>query len=360
MKIPNVDEQFMKRALMLAQRGRGCVSPNPMVGCVIVKNGKIISSAWHKRFGGKHAEILALERAKNRDDLRGAAMYVNLEPCVHFGKTPPCCPEIIKSGIKRIIIGIKDPNKLVNGKGIRMLCRNKIDVKIGCLKNDCGKLNEVFIKNVTARRPFIAVKIAMSLDGKIATKSSQSKWITSKDSRMVVKKLRDEFDAIIVGKNTVIKDNPSLSGLKKEPMRVVLDSSFEIPLKSKIFRNSRAVLITTSKAPKKKLKMLKGKGIAIKVFDEKINLASLPRWLLDRENTRNILVEGGSEIFGSFFDKRLVDRAYFFIAPKIIGGRKAKTSIGGGGIKNLKNIIQLKSVEFQKINKDFFIQGDIA
>lgn len=354
------DKKWMKRALTLAKKGQGNVSPNPMVGCVIVKNNRIISEGWHEKFGSPHAEIIALQKVKNVKSLSGATLYANLEPCVHFGKTPPCVPEIIKARLRRVVIGMQDQNPLVFGKGIRALKKAKIKVDIGCLESESKALNEVFIKNMKTGLPFVALKVAMSLDGKIATRTGESKWITSEKSRILVKKLRAKYDAILVGKNTVLQDNPELTAFQKESVRIILDSSFESSLSAKVFQNNRAILVTTKKAKKAKIVALQKKGIVVKIFPEKISLSPLLHWLLKEKNISSIFVEGGSEIFGAFFDEKLVDKVYFFIAPKIIGGKNAKSAIAGEGVKRLTNSLRISEWKFFQIGPDLFIEGEVS
>lgn len=347
------DEKFMHLALSLAQKGRGLVEPNPMVGCVVVKNGRIIAEGHHGHFGGAHAEKIALEELDQKKS-RGATLYVNLEPCVHFGKTPPCVPKILKSGIARVFIAMKDKNQKVAGKGIRILKENNLKVFTGLLEKEARKLNGHYIKN-SRKRLYVALKIAMSLDGKIATRTGNSKWITSEASRKYVRKMRDEYDAILVGKNTVIRDNPSLKGHTKEPIRIILDSQFTSPLSSKIFQNKRAILITTLKAPSSKLKNLAKKNIMVKKFAGKIRIPPLLQYLKSIGISK-LLVEGGSEIFGSFIDERAVNEIFFFIAPKIIGGHSAKPSIGGRGIALLQNALKLKFKKIRKIGQDILLK----
>lgn len=349
----------MKKALALARKGEGQVSKNPMVGCVITKNGRVVAEGWHKKFGRPHAEIVALKKIKNPASLRDAVMYVNLEPCVHFGKTPPCALKIVSSRLRRVIIGMKDPNPVVFGKGISVLKKAGMKVDVGCLEKECLGLNKVFLKNMKTGLPFVALKVAMSLDGKIATRTGKSKWITSEVSRNFVKKLRNDFDAIVVGKNTVLRDDPFLSGSKREPIRIVLDSSFETPLSAKVFRDHRAILVTTSKASRSKLQHLKKKNISIKIFPKKIQLTLLVHWLFRKQSIASILVEGGSEVFGSFFDEKLIDKVYFFIAPLIIGGKEAKPAVGGKGTDSLRRALRLTGWKLQGFGSDFLVTGNI-
>lgn len=347
----------MRRAVELAKRGKGFVSPNPLVGAVFVRGGKIIAEGFHKKFSGDHAEIVALKNAGEKS-LTGSTLYINLEPCVHYGKTPPCVPKIISTGIARVVIAMKDPNPLVSGRGITALRKAGMKVEVGCLKREAFALNEKFIKWITSGMPFVSMKIAMSLDGKIATRTGDSKWITGESSREYVKRLRDEYDAILVGTGTVLADNPSLSGKTREPKRIILDSALKIPLTAKIFRDSNIFVATTSGAPKSKINALIKRGIDFKIFksmDGEIPLNPLLRYL-GGKNISSVLVEGGSEIFGSAIDEKLVDKFYWFIAPKIIGGRDAKPAVGGKGIAKMAQAIDLGNFSFRKIGTDILVE----
>lgn len=346
------DIYFMQRTLELAKKGEGSVSPNPMVGAVLVRKGKIIAAAFHKKFGGPHAEKLVLSRARNDDTL-----YINLEPCVFFDgkKTPGCVTGILKSGISRVVMAMKDPNPNVAGRGIRQLRAARIRVDIGPLQQEAEKLNEKFVKWMRTGIPFVGMKVAMSLDGKIATKTGDSKWITSEASRAWVKKLRDTYDAILVGSRTVLRDNPTLAGSRREPKRIILDSELRISPRAKVLRDSNVILITTNRAPKSKLHAFTRRNIPLKIFSQKIQLHPLLRFL-GKKGISSILVEGGSEVFGSFMDEKLIDRLYWFIAPKIIGGRKATPALGGEGILRMRNALELKNWKIQKIGADILIE----
>lgn len=356
MKFSAQDKAFMQRALRLAEMGRTKTSPNPLVGAVFVRGGKIIAEGYHKKFGGDHAEIVAIKNAREKS-LTGSTLYINLEPCVHYGKTPPCAPKIIEAGVVRVVIAVKDPNPLVSGRGITALRKAGVRVEVGCLKHEDSALNEKFIKWIASGMPFVSMKIAMSLDGKIATRTGDSKWITGESSREYVKRLRDEYDAILVGTGTVFADNPSLSGKTREPKRIILDSALKIPLTAKIFRDSNVFVATTSKAPKSKINALIKRGIDFKIFaykDGEIPLRPLLRYL-GGKNISSILVEGGSEIFGSVIDEKLVDKFYWFIAPKIIGGRDAKPAVGGKGIAKMAQAMDLKDFEIKQLGKDILV-----
>lgn len=353
MKFSQQDEKFMGRAIELARRGNLFTSPNPMVGAVLVKNGKIIAEGWHKKFGGDHAEIAALAKLK-KTPAKGAIIYINLEPCAHFGKTPPCVDKIIAAGVNKVVMAMKDPNPLVCGRGIAALKKAGIKTEVGCLRVQAQKLNEKFIKWISKGVPFVAMKVAMTLDGKIATRTGDSKWITSKRSRAFVRELRDSFDGILVGVNTVLKDNPALAGANKEPVRIVLDSHLCTPLNSKILRNKNVIIITTDCVSKSKTDEFVRRGLTLKIFNRKISITPLLRFL-GKLGISSVLVEGGSEVFGSFIDSKSVDKFYWFIAPKIIGGKTAKPAVGGKGVNLIKNAVYLKHCEVRQIGADILI-----
>lgn len=352
------DEKIMRRALELARRGEGAVSPNPMVGAVLARGGKIIVEGWHKYFGGRHAEIEVIRKARQKGVLvSGATLYVNLEPCAHEDKkTPPCVPEIIKTKISRVVVACRDPNPKVNGKGILSLRAAEIRVDVGCLGKQSALLNEKYNKWISTGLPFIGLKAAMSLDGKIATRTGDSKWITSEASRSLVRRIRDQYDAILVGINTVLKDNPALAGLKREPKRIVLDSFLCTPVRSKILRDKNVLIVTTGRAQRSKIKAMQDHGVPLQVFAGKIQLASLLR-SLGKQNISSVLVEGGSEIFGSFMDARLADKLHWFLAPKIIGGRAAKTAVGGEGVSVLRKALCISDYSISKAGPDIFIEA---
>ncbi len=353
------DERFMKRALELAKRGRLSVSPNPMVGAVLVKNGRIIAEDWHRKFGEAHAEANLLRRAKKKIlSFAECTLYLTLEPCVEFSgkKTPACVDRIIESGVKRIIIAMKDPNPRVSGCGIKVLKKANIHVAAGCLEREAIKLNMPFVKRMKTGAPFVTLKIAMTIDGKIATKTGDSKWITSEKSRRYIKSLRDEHDAVLVGINTVLRDNPELKGARRQPLRIILDSHLRIPRNAKVLRDSNILLITTDSAPKSKLDYFSRRGTACKIFRKKIAIAPLLRFL-GSCGINSLLIEGGSEVFGSFIDARLFDRLLWFIAPKIIGGRNAKPAVGGEGIALLKKAIRLSRPTLRRIGSDFLVDS---
>ena len=354
----------MMRAIELAKKAEGRTSPNPPVGCVIVKNGKIIAEGYHKKAGLAHAEIEALKKTRSA---RGAAMYVTLEPCDHYGKTPPCTKAIIDSKIKKVIIAIKDPNRINNGRGIKKLRKHKIQIKTGVCRKEALDLYRPYIKFVTGNTPFISLKLAESLDGKIATRSGESKWISGRLSRNYVQKLRQKADAILVGINTVMKDDPSLliTGARdKRPVRIVLDSDLMIPLNSKLVKTLKfAPLIIAAKAGSsdKKKKILEKKGIIVLTDQTKAKEVNLRKILrkLARKNIMHILCEGGSGVAGALLDGKFVDRVYFFISPKLLGGRNAVTSIGGNGISSISKAVEIQNREIKMFGQDIMVKGDV-
>lgn len=361
----NDDNYYMKLALNLAVKGQGFVNPNPLVGAVIVKNGEIVGSGYHKMFGGPHAEVYALREAGK--NAKGARLYVTLEPCSHYGKTPPCAKAIIESGIKRVIVGSLDPNPLVSGKGIKMLKNANIEVTTGIMRDKVIKMNEIFIKYITEKIPFVIMKSAVTLDGKIATASGQSKWITSESSRKIVHKIRNRVMAIMVGIGTIIKDNPLLTTRLevkcKNPKAVIVDSKLSIPLDSKVFTASedREIIIgCTDNFDKNKYDVLTKMGVNIiicpKDDENRVDLVYLIKKLGDM-GIDSILIEGGGNLNFSALKSGIVDKVMYFIAPKIFGGENSKTSVEGEGIKDIRDEIKLNNSYIQKIGKDIIIEA---
>ncbi len=324
------DESVIRYCVELAEQGAGFVSPNPLVGCVIMKKGKTIAAGFHKVFGGSHAEVDAFNNAE--ESVEGATLYVNLEPCSHTGKTPPCVDAIIANKIKMVVIGMQDPNPLVAGKGIAKLRAAGIEVKVGIIEDECKYLNRFFIKHITAGLPFISLKIAQTIDGKIATRSSDSKWITSEESRTIVHQTRSKYDAVLVGKNTALIDNPGLDVRMvkgRNPSRIVLDSSLSLPLKLNIFKfnhSKKTFIITTENAIEAnllKVKLLKKTGIVLIAAPVsrktgRIDLKAALK-LIAKQGICSVLVEGGSAVFTNFIKQKLADEIIIFISPKILG-----------------------------------------
>lgn len=358
-----MDEYFMKEALRFAEYGRGFTSPNPMVGAVIVKNGQIVGTGWHRKAGTPHAEIHALNMAG--DLAKDATLYVTLEPCSHTGRTGPCADAIINAGISRVVAAMRDPNPKVQGNGIKKLQDANIKITMNVLKEEAEKLNVAYIKWMTENTPFVNLKIAMTLDGKIATKTGESKWITGEAAREEVHKLRAEVDAIIVGINTVIADNPSLTTrlqncVGKNSIRVILDSNGKIPLNSKVLTDNQAktIVAVSETAPTDKIEAIKNIGSEVLVLGEnKVDLKLLLNTLA-KKNITSVLVEGGGEVYASFIEQKLFDRIYAFIAPKILGGVSSKLAVPGAGFPSLNDALKLCNVEVKRFDEDILIVGD--
>ena len=358
------DEYYMQLAFKLALKAKGRTSPNPLVGALVVKAGQIIGRGFHAQAGLAHAEVVALDEAGKK--AKGATLYVTLEPCAHTGRTPPCVNRIIQSGIKEVVIGMIDPNPLNNGKGIMLLKQNNIKVRVGVLGEKLSKMNEVFVKYITTRLPFITVKIAESLDGRIATYSGDSKWITSDKSRAFAHKMRKNYDAIMVGVNTVLRDNPRLNAWfsEKQPIKIIVDSNLSTPENANIFSgNSQVIIITLSSRPgqeteNRKRLFDKAKVIEVKEKSGQINLRDALR-KLSQLKISNIIVEGGGTLIGSLFDERLVDRVLFFISPKIIGGKDAISSVMGKGVRRVDQAIKLRDLKLRRFGEEFLVEAAV-
>jgi diaminohydroxyphosphoribosylaminopyrimidine deaminase/5-amino-6-(5-phosphoribosylamino)uracil reductase len=370
MPAKGTDEEYMRLALQLAKRGAGRTSPNPMVGAVVVKGTTIVGRGYHHRAGEPHAEVLALRQAGEK--ARGATLYLNLEPCDHFGRTPPCTLSIIDSGIKRVVAGMKDPNPLVSGRGIRRLRRAGIKVEVGVLGEECRELNAPFCKYITARSPFVTLKAAVSLDGKVATKSGDSRWISSEVSRTYVHRLRSVMDAVMVGIGTVLKDDPLLNvrlpGSKKNhhPLRVIVDSRLRIPFDSRIVRTAgeyRTLVATTRAASISRIERLKKARLEVIVVKSdavgRVNLRALVREL-GRRGILSILLEGGPTLNASALREKVIDRVLTFMAPKIIGGEKAPGMIGGDGVSRIRDAVPLNILKIKLMGSDLMIEGALA
>ena len=360
-------ESWMKRALALAERGRSSVSPNPMVGACIVSKGKLVGSGFHEKFGGPHAEPNALAQAGVK--ARGATLYVTLEPCATWQKTPPCAPLILEKGIREVVIGCLDPNPLNRGKGVRFLRKRGIAVKVGVLETEARKLNEGFLKHITQKRPFVTLKMAQTLDGKIATRAGLSRWISSAPSRQFVHELRARHDAVLVGKNTFFQDDPRLTVPKTsrslvfgKPWKIVMTDARGWSPQARVFEESRLTILVflekdLAKIVKKAeaqtgtlmLLPLKGKRCRIDVWELLKKLASL--------GVTQLLVEGGGELAWSFLEAGCVDRAYWIVAPKIFGGRDAKTSVEGLGVKTPDQAFLFKTDAVTRSGDDWIFEG---
>lgn len=357
------DIRFMREALSLAKSAEGRTTPDPMVGAVLVKNGRIISTGYHGEVTTPHAEAWAIQKAGK--EAKGSILYLNLEPCCHFGNNPPCTDAIIGAGIKEVVASMKDPNPIVNGLGFRILRRHGIKVRVGLLEKEARKVNEVFIKYITTKRPFVVLKTAMTIDGKIATRTGASRWIASPASRRYAHYLRNIYDAILVGVGTVLIDNPKLTVRLvkkiKNPIRIVLDAYARTPLKANVLntKGARTIIVVGPNASQKRVEALKGKGaeiLKVRASGGRIDMKALLKKLGEMQIT-SLLIEGGGEVAASALEARVVDKVCFFIAPKIFGGREAKTPVEGEGVKLPAQAIPLKNVQQQKVGEDILITG---
>ncbi|ODS31636.1 MAG: riboflavin biosynthesis protein [Candidatus Scalindua rubra] len=358
------DNYFMRAAIHLARKGIGKTSPNPMVGAVIVANGEIIGQGYHQRYGDYHAEINAIKDAKN--NVKASTLYITLEPCCHYGKTPPCVETIIKKKIKRVVVGTLDPNPKVNGKGIKTLRSNGIKVDVGILESKCRELNEYYFKFVKSGMPYVTIKYAQTLDGRIATKTGDSQWISSEASLRYVHYLRSINGCIMVGVGTVTTDDPKLTVRHvkgRNPLRIIVDSKLRIPIKSSVLKDNnlhRTIIATTSKAPSGKVTAIKNLGAEILVMKKdrngKVSLADLLKELGKRE-IMSVLVEGGTDIITSLLKANLVDKMIIPIAPRIIG--KGLEAIGDLNINKINKAIKFSSFKTMRKGDDFIFEGTI-
>lgn len=363
-----MNEKFMEAALREARKGIGKVSPNPLVGAVIVKKGKIIGKGSHLKFGKAHAEINALKNASRNAE--NAGMYVTLEPCCHYGKTPPCVDAIIESGIKKVFIGVKDPNPEVNGRGIRKLQNSGVKVKVGVLEQECRKLSEFYFKCAEKKIPFVILKAAISIDGKISTGKRGQKWVTGRDARKKVHELRAEVDAIITGIGTVLADNPKLNcRIKgcKNPLRVVLDSDLRIPTNAKLFKQQgKAIIFCGSKIKNckktrrkiKSLQNLKKCKVEVVFAGERKGGLNLRQVLgeLGKRNVASVLVEAGTNVNSSFLREKLIDRIMLFAAPKVF--KNSEKTVFEGNWNEDKFLAGMENAHIEMLGNDLLIQGD--
>lgn len=360
-----MDEYYMELALKLAKQGIGKVNPNPLVGAVIVKNGEIVGSGYHEYYGGKHAEVDAIEEVSENFSLEGATLYVNLEPCFHYGKRPPCVNKIIEKKFKRVVIGMMDPNPLVKGKSIDLLKKAGVEVEVGVLEEECRSLNEIFTFYIKTKRPFVILKSAITLDGKIQTKDKNSKWITSETSREHSHKIRNLVSGIMVGVNTVMEDDPELTCRNENGTsitRIIIDSKLRVSKDRKIFKNiseNKVIIGTTNLSNEEDRKYFEDKGIKVVVTKEKEGKVDLKKLveILGVEGIDSILIEGGGELNYSAFKDEIAQKVMFYIAPIIFGGRKAKTSVEGEGVSLTKEGFKLENMRITKLKEDILIEG---
>lgn len=357
------DKEMMRRALKLASFGIGQVSPSPLVGCVIAaENGEVVGEGTYIYEKKTHAEILALQQAGEK--AKGGTAYVSLEPHAHFGRTKPCTEALIKAGIKKVVAPIEDPNPLVSGNGFEQLRKNGVEVVTGILADEAARLNEKFIHWHKEKRPFIHLKLAMSLDGRISLRHSVSTTLSGKESFRMVHELRHEHDAILVGSNTAVTDNPSLTDRsgkerRRKLVRVVLDNSLRIPANSHLAATAKdtPTIVFTSSEDTRKIAELRNEGVDVVQIDG--GGRNLPGVLqeLGKREIQSVLVEGGTEVAGAFYDAELIDKVSFFIAPIIIGGKDAPTAIGGKGAQSLENAIRLENIEIKRHGEDLEVTG---
>ena len=357
------DEDYMREALRIARYAEGRTSPNPLVGAVIVRDGRIIAEGWHRKAGTPHAEIHALRMAG--DLARGATLYVTLEPCSHYGRTGPCAKAVAEAGIARVVVAMQDPNPKVAGRGMEMLRAAGVEVRCGVLAAEAARLNEVFLHWITTGLPFVALKTAMTLDGKIATHTGDSQWITGEASRLRVHELRDRYDAILVGIGTVLHDDPSLTTRLpdrqgKNPLRIVLDSMARTPRAAKFLTDGAAptLIAVTARAPQERVAALRQAGAEVLVCGEgpRVDAQALLKALGEREIS-SVFVEGGGRVNASLLAAGLVDKVYAFVAPKLVGGRDALTPVEGVGAERLSDAVTLTGLAAETVGEDVLLTG---
>jgi diaminohydroxyphosphoribosylaminopyrimidine deaminase/5-amino-6-(5-phosphoribosylamino)uracil reductase len=358
----------MHQVFRLAEKGRGRTSPNPMVGAVLVKEGQVVGKGYHRRAGADHAEMVALKQAGEK--AKGATLYINLEPCCHQGLTPPCVDKLIEAQLSRVVVAMLDPNPKVKGRSIRLLQQAGIQTEVGLMEDRARFQNEVFLKYVTTNLPFVILKIALSMDGKIATKTGDSKWVTSEPSRQYVHKLRDEVDATCVGIGTIIRDDSRLTTRLthkkgRDPIRVVVDSLLKVPLRANIFTqksNASNIIVTTKNAFFKRKREIEKTGSRMLVVRtrgrNKVDLTHMVQEL-GKLGITSLMIEGGAEIAASAIQEGIVDKVIFFISPKIIGGKTAPGPVGGEGVAKMSEAIRLSHIRTKRYGEDIMIEGYI-
>ena len=368
----DLDRRYMTLALRLAAKGRGSTRPNPMVGAVVVAKEGVVGQGYHRRAGGPHAEVLALQQAGKK--AKGATLYVTLEPCSHLNKrTPPCVPLIARSRLRRIVVAMADPNLQVSGRGIRRLRQLGLRVDVGCREEEARRLNQVYCHWIRTGRPFVTLKAGITLDGQLATASGESRWITGEPARRDAHRLRSQVDAVLVGIGTVLRDNPSLTArlsdqpkrlASRQPVRIVADSHLRIPLTAQLVaydRHAHTVVATTTAASPKRIAQLRRRGIDVLVLPDSKDRVSLLALCtqLGRLGMSHVLIEGGSTLNASILRSGLVNRIVLYVAPQLLGGQDAKGLIGGVSPKHLTESLALKTVTIRKLGRDMVICGDL-
>ena len=359
------NQAYMERALALAEKGRGWTAPNPMVGAVIVKNGVVIGEGYHEKYGEAHAERQALADCKTSP--AGATMYVTLEPCSHYGKQPPCVDAIIAANIAKVVIGSPDPNPLVCGRGVQALRAHGIEVVEGVLREACDRLNEVFLHYIRHNTPYMVLKTAMTLDGKIATRTGASKWITGETARAEVQHLRQRYAAIMVGVGTVLADNPRLTcrmGGGKQPLRVICDSRLRTPLSATVVETAREVPTVIATACKEAVQWQAYEAAGCEVVslpadDGRVDLVALMAWLGQR-GIDSVLLEGGATLNWSALEAGIVQKMVCYLAPKLFGGRDAKTPVAGKGVAMPGDAVPLRIQEVRHVGDDVVIESEVV
>jgi len=361
--LTEIDTKFMKEALRQARKGIGRTSPNPAVGAVIVRNGQVAATGYHRRAGLPHAEVEALKKLEGKT--KGDTLYVTLEPCNHHGKTPPCTEAILKSGISRVVVGMNDPNPGVSGGGCEFLIKKGISVTTGVLEKECLRLNEAFSKFVTSGRPFVTVKSAQTIDGWTATATGHSQWITNDKSRRFVHRLRDQVDAVMVGVGTVLADNPRLTtrldrGKRKDPLRIVVDTHLRTPLNANILNQdspAKTLLVAGADISPEDLRRFKKNGVSTLTCHTKAGRIDLTRLMdiLGSMAVTNLLVEGGASIIGSLLREKLVDKFYIFKAPRILGGGNGVPMAAGPGPSTMDQCLRLKEIKVRRFEDDVLL-----
>jgi len=363
------DERVMREALRLAARALGDTSPNPVVGAMVVRQGRVVGRGYHRQAGLAHAEVEALRHAGAR--ATGATLYVTLEPCQHQGRTPPCTDAIIAAGIRRVVLAARDPNPVTNGRGIRALRRAGIDVAEGVLREEAEQLNRPFAMWVTRKRPWVIAKAAQSVDGKIAARDGSSRWISSVASRRVAHRLRRQVDAVVVGINTVLRDDPLLTARDPSkparpgrPMKVIIDSHLRTPLSSRCFSSASpapALIATIDRSAVKRARFER-RGIRVLTLPPvrgRVPMGRLFAQLAARHEITSVLIEGGGEVLGSAFDERLVDQVVWFVAPAILGGRSSPSAVAGDGVRRVSDAVRLEAMTARRVGSDLMIDATV-
>jgi diaminohydroxyphosphoribosylaminopyrimidine deaminase / 5-amino-6-(5-phosphoribosylamino)uracil reductase len=356
------DRRYVRMACRLAEKAAGRTSPNPMVGAVLVRDGKMIATGYHQFAGADHAEIIALKKAGSK--AKGATLYINLEPCNHYGRTPPCTRSLIAAGVKEVVVGMKDPNPLVSGKGLRALARAGIKVRSGVLDEKCQTLNEAFTKFITRGVPFVTLKLAASLDGKIATASGDARWISCEKSRITVHLLRNSYDAVLVGAGTVITDNPQLTcriAGGRDPWRIILDARLRIPLDAEFLRQrgkEKNIIVTGDTAPADKISALENLGATVWRLPAPHGAV---RWLpllkrLAKIGIASVLIEGGATTAAGALKEKVVDKMLLFYAPKLLGG-DGRYMIDSLGVEHIRQSVMLQKLKIEKSGADLLVSG---